>query len=208
MPSDRTPTLLHRKPRAPQPANSFMLYRRVMVKSPPILALARESGAHISRVVADLWREEPLEVREEYRLKGIQAQIEHSIQYPDYKLPKEAGAYIKEVGIDHWQSALGSRSPRFPSHDRLSLKQSMEASRHNAAPTLPVIVLRLPPGELDLQSTKVEPPVLMDAPSLHNPLSSTKNYSGVLDGFKSVRPQLFSTRRSHSFNFVCRAMKI
>lgn len=99
MPSDRTTpsTILRRK--SPQPPNSFMIYRKAVVRSPRVAELVQKSGLHISKVVAELWRAESAQVRQEYRLKGLQAQIEHSMRYPDYKLSQDALAhFVEETG--------------------------------------------------------------------------------------------------------------
>ncbi|KAI8621913.1 high mobility group box domain-containing protein, partial [Chytriomyces sp. MP71] len=87
-------TIGHSKKRArattdhtPRPSNSFMIYRRE--KQAEILAQYRgQKALHnnaISKVVADMWREESPEVRAEYAAKAEAEKLQHMIKYPGYK---------------------------------------------------------------------------------------------------------------------------
>ncbi|KAI9330175.1 high mobility group box domain-containing protein, partial [Obelidium mucronatum] len=68
-------------------SNSFMIYRRE--KQAEILAQYKgQKALHnnaISKVVADMWREETPEVRAEYAAKAEHEKIQHMIKYPGYK---------------------------------------------------------------------------------------------------------------------------
>ncbi|KAJ3355854.1 hypothetical protein HDU83_002502 [Entophlyctis luteolus] len=78
----------------PRPSNSFMIYRRE--KQAEILAQYRgQKALHnntISKVVADMWRGETPEVRQQYAAKADEEKIQHMIKYPGYKYTPRRGA--------------------------------------------------------------------------------------------------------------------
>ncbi|KAJ3192347.1 hypothetical protein HDU82_003235, partial [Entophlyctis luteolus] len=102
-------------PRPVSMSNSFMIYRRE--KQAQILAQYKgEKALHnnaISKVVADMWREESAQVRQEYAAKAEQEKIQHMLKYPGYKYtPRRnaAGAQRKKATgsekSDHMQLHL------------------------------------------------------------------------------------------------------
>ncbi|KAJ3043926.1 hypothetical protein HDV00_003966 [Rhizophlyctis rosea] len=67
-----------------RPANSFMTFR--MDKQHEILA--KHPGANhkdVSKLVGEMWRAAPEDVKEYYRKKAEQGRKEHMLRYPDYK---------------------------------------------------------------------------------------------------------------------------
>ncbi|KAJ3408232.1 hypothetical protein CcCBS67573_g03677 [Chytriomyces confervae] len=78
----------------PRPSNSFMIYRRE--KQAEILAQYRgQKALHnnaISKVVADMWREESPDVRAEYAAKAETEKLQHMLKYPGYKYTPRRGA--------------------------------------------------------------------------------------------------------------------
>ncbi|KAJ3090502.1 hypothetical protein HK100_007434 [Physocladia obscura] len=115
----------------PRPSNSFMIYRRE--KQAEILAQYRgQKALHnnaISKVVADMWREETPEVRAEYAAKAEQEKLQHMIKYPNYK-------YTPRRGLN------GSRSSSAAGSSTNSKKNSQE-------PTFSIVQSSILPKGID-----------------------------------------------------------
>ncbi|RIA95621.1 high mobility group box domain-containing protein [Glomus cerebriforme] len=68
--------------RIPRPPNAFILYRRE--KQPGIIASQKNlTNAEVSRLIADMWRKEPEEIRLEWERYAEQRKLEH-MQAPNY----------------------------------------------------------------------------------------------------------------------------
>jgi hypothetical protein len=98
----------------PRPPNSFILYRRD--KHAEILLQSNtEKGMNnntISKVVADMWKNESLEVKALYAAKADEEKRKHFLKYPDYKYQPRKNAkksnpksYIKP---DHDSNSIAS----------------------------------------------------------------------------------------------------
>ncbi|KAJ1552963.1 hypothetical protein HK405_009399, partial [Cladochytrium tenue] len=101
-----------RAKKIPRPCNAFMLYRKdrqpELVQSSAAAtaaamasASASESGGgggavqarsskDFSRLIGDMWRDEPEHVKDEYRRRAELAREEHKRKYPDYKYSPHA----------------------------------------------------------------------------------------------------------------------
>ncbi|KAI9598485.1 sequence-specific DNA-binding high mobility group box protein, partial [Syncephalis fuscata] len=71
--------------RAPRPLNCFMTYRRD--KHAQVM---REQGHRcnnkfISKIIGDMWKLEPEEVKAAYKRKAAEGAKQHELAFPDYK---------------------------------------------------------------------------------------------------------------------------
>ena len=88
--STMTSTVDHKskkEPHTPRPPNSFIIYRRE--KHAEIIADSKNSNTPnnnvISKIVANMWRQESPEVKSLYSAKAEEEKRLHMIKYPDYK---------------------------------------------------------------------------------------------------------------------------
>ncbi|KAI0030948.1 high mobility group box domain-containing protein, partial [Vararia minispora EC-137] len=72
----------------PRPPNGFMLYRSDKTKE--IKKQLEEGGttkilqSSLSKIIGDLWRSEPEEVREYFNKAALEQKEWHALVYPDY----------------------------------------------------------------------------------------------------------------------------
>lgn len=118
----RQPILASKLPKSkthtPRPSNSFILYRKD--KHIDIMArLKNENGVNnnvVSKVVAEMWRNEDVEVKAHYAEMAEEAKRAHSLKYPDYKYrprkaaPKSAPSLSKAKAGPMQESKV---SPRY-----------------------------------------------------------------------------------------------
>lgn len=86
----------------PRPPNSFILYRRdkhteILLKSNSDKGLNNNA---ISRVVADMWKNESLEVKGLYKAKADEEKRMHLLKYPNYKYQPRKN---KKSNADYFQ---------------------------------------------------------------------------------------------------------
>ncbi|BGP10106.1 hypothetical protein JCM10049v2_005989 [Rhodotorula toruloides] len=72
----------------PRPRNSFMIYRSAQIRA--LSDFVTPSGqrlpqSDLSRMIASMWREETLEVRERYARQADEEKAEHYRRHPDYR---------------------------------------------------------------------------------------------------------------------------
>jgi hypothetical protein len=98
----------------PRPPNSFILYRRD--KHAEILLGTEKSMNNntISKVVADMWKKESLEVKALYAAKAEEEKRKHFLKYPDYKYQPRKNA-----------KKSNDKSYSKPDHDPNSIASTM-----------------------------------------------------------------------------------
>ncbi|BGP02060.1 Proteophosphoglycan ppg4 [Rhodotorula toruloides ATCC 204091] len=97
----------------PRPRNSFMIYRSAQIKA--LSEYVTPSGqrlpqSDLSRMIASMWREETLEVRERYARQAEEEKAEHYRRHPDYRYQpatsrKKAGD-AKSSNLDKSQRSM------------------------------------------------------------------------------------------------------
>ncbi|GAA5825140.1 hypothetical protein JCM3770_000645 [Rhodotorula araucariae] len=93
--ADRKPKKNGRKPagHVPRPMNSFMLYRSAQLKELEEcreVAGAKLQQSDLSRLIAAKWRDESVEVREQYTRRALEEKELHALRYPDYAFRPKA----------------------------------------------------------------------------------------------------------------------
>ncbi|KAF9968409.1 hypothetical protein BGZ70_004055 [Mortierella alpina] len=68
-----------------QPCDSFMLYRKSKLGSPSLLHFSNLSSSQISAEIAELWNNEPDEVKLQYQRQAEQERLAFVQAFPDYK---------------------------------------------------------------------------------------------------------------------------
>ncbi|RIB10335.1 high mobility group box domain-containing protein, partial [Gigaspora rosea] len=68
----------------PRPKNCFMAYREhmqheVLKKNPGM------NNKHVSVIAAEMWKNEPEEIKQFWRARAQQLKLEHMAKYPNYK---------------------------------------------------------------------------------------------------------------------------
>ncbi|RKP04985.1 high mobility group box domain-containing protein, partial [Thamnocephalis sphaerospora] len=74
-----------RKAHVRRPPNCFIVYRMAMREKVLKEIGSQCNNTEVSKVVARWWKNEPEDVREQYREKAKQLSEEHKRRYPDYK---------------------------------------------------------------------------------------------------------------------------
>lgn len=75
-------------PHIARPPNSFMIYRKernAEICRQYIDANMVVNNNVISKIIAKMWREEPVQVKEFYMQKAEEEKVRHMIKYPEYK---------------------------------------------------------------------------------------------------------------------------
>ena len=97
----------------PRPPNSFMIYRKekhAEIKSQYHSCRSLNNNI-ISKVIANMWKQEPLDVKEKYIQMADDAKKEHLLKYPDYKYkPKKNPKKSFAADIIHPFELLPSNS--------------------------------------------------------------------------------------------------
>ncbi|PWN47175.1 hypothetical protein IE53DRAFT_321678, partial [Violaceomyces palustris] len=75
----------------PRPPNAFILYRAQKNHGQTLAeGEAKMDIRTLSKRIGEMWKSEPEGVQDKYYRRAIQAQLEHSRLYPDYKYqPKQ-----------------------------------------------------------------------------------------------------------------------
>ena len=118
----------------PRPPNSFILYRRE--KHSEIVAQHQSQGAKamnnnmISKIVADMWRQEPPEVKAIYSAKAEVEKQVHLLKYPGYKYrPRKS---TKKAAGDKGNEMSGDSST--PTNSRSNLAKKGSSSKRSPKP--------------------------------------------------------------------------
>ncbi|BGP34094.1 hypothetical protein JCM10296v2_005909 [Rhodotorula toruloides] len=110
----------------PRPRNSFMIYRSAQIKA--LSDYVTPSGqrlpqSDLSRMIASMWREETLEVRERYARQAEEEKAEHYRRHPDYRY--QPATSRKKAGDGNSSNADKSRSSMvFPPSPPASVSSS------------------------------------------------------------------------------------
>ncbi|KAG6890845.1 hypothetical protein C0992_012484 [Termitomyces sp. T32_za158] len=84
----------------PRPPNAFLIYRSFVGERLPLPPSGtRRNQIEVSKIAGEMWRNESLQVKDEFRKRAAIAKAEHATKYPDYRLrrtPKSAKGEIKK----------------------------------------------------------------------------------------------------------------
>ncbi|KAK9240354.1 hypothetical protein V1525DRAFT_227625 [Lipomyces kononenkoae] len=76
--------------KVPRPRNAFIIYRGA--KHDEVMRRGDISNTSASRIIAKMWKDEPLPVREYYRRLAVEESLNHKLQHPEYKYsPRRPG---------------------------------------------------------------------------------------------------------------------
>ncbi|KAK9366486.1 hypothetical protein V1509DRAFT_629608 [Lipomyces kononenkoae] len=76
--------------KVPRPRNAFIIYRGA--KHDEVMRRGDISNTSASRIIAKMWKDEPLHVREYYRRLALEESLNHKLQHPEYKYsPRRPG---------------------------------------------------------------------------------------------------------------------
>ncbi|KAK9464236.1 hypothetical protein V1512DRAFT_213723 [Lipomyces arxii] len=76
--------------KVPRPRNAFIIYRGE--KHDDVMAHGNISNTCASRVIAQMWREEPVLVKEHYRALALEESLQHKSRHPEYRYtPRKPG---------------------------------------------------------------------------------------------------------------------
>lgn len=85
--------------RIKRPPNSFILYRSYKSQLLKLRRPPKMPQADLSKVISEMWQNEPPEVREEFDRRAKEAKAHHSAMYPDYRYrPQRKTKKSKERG--------------------------------------------------------------------------------------------------------------
>ncbi|KNC99311.1 uncharacterized protein SPPG_05561 [Spizellomyces punctatus DAOM BR117] len=87
---------LQKPKKAPRPANSFIIYRREK-QDEVMRANEGITNNEASRLIGQMWANEPAEVKEIYKRKAEDAKRLHNITFPDYKYAPRKPSKTRKV---------------------------------------------------------------------------------------------------------------
>ncbi|GAB5587988.1 slightly ste11-like protein [Umbelopsis nana] len=121
-----SPKLTRHGHEIPRPKNCFLSYRQDVASALVEIGLANNSRS-ISKIVAELWRTESENIKEEYRKIAQEEKEKHQALYPDYKYMPRRKERCEERGATEYSTNNPprkiSRVARSPSSDRLESKR-------------------------------------------------------------------------------------
>ncbi|GAA6029190.1 hypothetical protein JCM8097_001644 [Rhodosporidiobolus ruineniae] len=113
----------------PRPPNAWLLYRSARVKE---FAERRKNGgpempaqSDLSKIVAEMWRSEPLDIREAYARLALAEAEEHAKRYPDYKFRPVFRRRSTKTSSSTASSAADSSKPKKERAKRPSLQRAI-----------------------------------------------------------------------------------
>ncbi|KAK9448604.1 uncharacterized protein V1518DRAFT_417694 [Limtongia smithiae] len=84
------------KEKVPRPRNAFIIYRGT--KHDEVMRQGNISNTTASRVIAKMWSEEPLEIKDHFRRLAMEESLRHKMQYPEYRYsPRKPGEKLRRV---------------------------------------------------------------------------------------------------------------
>jgi len=89
--------------RPPRPANAWILYRSAkmkVLKEPQTSGQPRRTQADISKLIAEMWKNETPEVRQYYEAMSDMKKAEHLAQYPTYRFQPMKKADKEKVRLE------------------------------------------------------------------------------------------------------------
>lgn len=87
-----THTAVEKKKGPARPSNAWILYRKHKSQTlpPPPPGAPRRPQADASKIIASMWRSEPLHIRAEWERRAEEEKAKHKMIYPDYKFNPES----------------------------------------------------------------------------------------------------------------------
>ncbi|KAI9143305.1 hypothetical protein BKA69DRAFT_172110 [Paraphysoderma sedebokerense] len=158
-----TELLTEKKLQPKRPMNAFIIYRREKQR----LLLNNYSGISnndISKIVAEMWKNEPEEVKSYFKQIANKVKEEHKKRYPDYKyqprknkknLKPNAGMDILYLASNMQSASSGPKSPQADSTDAAEIQSPQLNQVPDGTKTLPSFQTLLN-GSLPSKST---PPI-------------------------------------------------
>jgi hypothetical protein len=176
----------------PRPPNSFILYRRE--KHSEIVAQHQSQGAKamnnnmISKIVADMWRQESPEVKAIYAAKAEEEKQAHLLKYPGYKYrPRKSAKRVSNDMSGESSNISSSRAPatKKASSSKRSQKQKQHPSSHHSRSS-PSVVNSGPSGIMTHSSSPLPnmlPSVVpgLTSPNHHNEAAALATLNAALN---------------------------
>ena len=102
--------LVHERTKGPaRPSNAWIIYRKVKSQMLPPVAPGekRRAQADVSKIISQMWKEEPEHVKAEYERRAEAEKARHRQQFPEYKFnPKSKAVKERQKAVEAAQKEL------------------------------------------------------------------------------------------------------
>lgn len=136
--------------RPPRPANAWILYRSAkmkVLKEPQTSGQPRRTQADISKLIAEMWKNETPEVRQYYEAMSDMKKAEHLAQYPTYRFQPMKKADKEKARLEKKAQKERERAEAALTRSRGSRSRRRQAAGASADdPQLDGQIAGFPPG--------------------------------------------------------------
>jgi hypothetical protein len=181
--------------RPPRPANAWILYRSAkmkVLKEPHTSGQPRRTQADISKLIAEMWKNETPEMRQYYEAMSDMKKAEHLAQYPTYRFQP-----MKKADKEKARLEKKAQRERDRAEATLTRSRGSRSRRRHAAATATATATATPPEDSKLDGQMVGlPPGAQVLAWGTSPTTTTTTHSAAFQPYSKPSKRSSSTTRN------------